>query len=130
MSKFIVSQSCVYTSEHEWLKNSEQNFLVGITDYAQSELGDVVFVDLPTVGDSFKQGDVMANVESVKAVSEIYAPIDGVIVGVNEDLKSSPQLVNEQPFDFGWMVIMSSTDALQVNGLLKPEQYEELINKV
>ena len=116
-----------YTEEHEWLKVQEDGQArVGITDYAQDSLSDVVFVELPEVGDSFTKGDVMAVAESVKAASDIYAPISGKIVSINEKLEESPELVNESPYEFGWMVLIEPEG--EVNGLLDAASYRESID--
>ena len=123
----LVPDNLNYTEEHEWLKVQEDGQArVGITDYAQDSLSDVVFVELPEVGDQFSKGDVMAVAESVKAASDIYAPISGKIVSINEKLEESPELVNESPYEFGWMVLMESEG--EVNGLLNAASYRELID--
>ena len=116
-----------YTEEHEWLKvQKDGQARVGITDYAQDSLSDVVFVELPEVGEQFTRGDVMAVAESVKAASDIYAPISGKIVSVNEKLEESPELVNESPYEFGWMVLIKPEG--EVKGLLDAASYRESID--
>ena len=116
-----------YTEEHEWLKvQKDGQARVGITDYAQDSLSDVVFVELPEVGEQFTRGDVMAVAESVKAASDIYAPISGKIVSINENLEESPELVNESPYEFGWMVLIEPEG--EVNGLLDAASYRESID--
>ena len=116
-----------YTEEHEWLKvQKDGQARVGITDYAQDSLSDVVFVELPEVGEQFTRGDVMAVAESVKAASDIYAPISGKIVSINENLEESPELVNESPYEFGWMVLIEPEG--EVKGLLDAASYRESIN--
>ena len=123
----LVPDNLNYTVEHEWLKIQEDGQArVGITDYAQDSLSDVVFVELPDVGDQFTKGDVMAVAESVKAASDIYAPISGKIVSINEKLEESPELVNESPYEFGWMVLIEPKG--EVNGLLDTASYRELID--
>jgi len=123
----LVPDNLNYTVEHEWLKVQEDGQArVGITDYAQDSLSDVVFVELPEVGDQFTRGDVMAVAESVKAASDIYAPISGKIVSINEKLEESPELVNESPYEFGWMVLMEPDG--EVNGLLDAASYRESID--
>jgi len=123
----LVPDNLNYTEEHEWLKVQEDGQVrVGITDYAQDSLSDVVFVELPEVGDQFTKGDVMAVAESVKAASDIYAPISGKIVSINEKLEESPELVNESPYEFGWMVLIEPKG--EVNGLLDTASYRELID--
>ena len=123
----LVPDNLNYTEEHEWLKIQEDGQArVGITDYAQDSLSDVVFVELPEVGDQFTRGDVMAVAESVKAASDIYAPISGKIVSINEKLEESPELVNESPYEFGWMVLIEPEG--EVNGLLDAASYRESID--
>ena len=116
-----------YTEEHEWLKvQKDGQARDGITDYAQDSLSDVVFVELPEVGEQFTRGDVMAVAESVKAASDIYAPISGKIVSINENLEESPELVNESPYEFGWMVLIKPEG--EVRGLLDAASYRESID--
>ena len=123
----LVPDNLNYTVGHEWLKIQEDGQArVGITDYAQDSLSDVVFVELPEVGDQFTRGDVMAVAESVKAASDIYAPISGKIVSINEKLEESPELVNESPYEFGWMVLIEPEG--EVNGLLDAASYRESID--
>ena len=123
----LVPDNLNYTEEHEWLKVQEDGQArVGITDYAQDSLSDVVFVELPEVGEQFTRGDVMAVAESVKAASDIYAPISGKIVSINEKLEESPELVNESPYEFGWMVLIEPEG--DVNGLLDAASYRESID--
>ena len=123
----LVPDNLNYTEEHEWLKIQEDGQArVGITDYAQNSLSDVVFVELPEVGDQFTKGDVMTVAESVKAASDIYAPISGKIVSINEKLEESPELVNESPYEFGWMVLIEPEG--EVNGLLDAASYRESID--
>ena len=123
----LVPDNLNYTEEHEWLKVQEDGQArVGITDYAQDSLSDVVFVELPDVGDQFTKGDVMAVAESVKAASDIYAPVSGKIVSINEKLEESPELVNESPYEFGWMVLIKPEGG--VNDLLDAASYRELID--
>ena len=123
----LVPDNLNYTEEHEWLKVQEDGQArVGITDYAQDSLSDVVFVELPEVGEQFNRGDVMAVAESVKAASDIYAPISGKIVSINEKLEESPELVNESPYEFGWMVLIEPEG--EVNGLLDATSYRESID--
>ena len=123
----LVPDNLNYTEEHEWLKVQEDGQAkIGITDYAQDSLSDVVFVELPEVGEQFAKGDVMAVAESVKAASDIYAPISGKIASINEKLEESPELVNESPYEFGWMVLIEPEG--EVNGLLDAASYRESID--
>ena len=121
-----VPDNLSYTKEHEWLSLSDDgNVKVGITDHAQDALSDVVFVELPEIGSSFSKGDSMAVAESVKAASDIYAPVSGKVVSVNTKLEESPELINESPYDFGWMVTIEPTGELE--DLLDSDSYRELI---
>ena len=123
----LIPDNLNYTEEHEWLKVQEDGQArVGITDYAQDSLSDVVFVELPEVGEQFTRGDVMAVAESVKAASDIYAPISGKIISINEKLEESPELVNESPYDFGWMVLIEPEG--EVKDLLDAASYRESID--
>ena len=122
-----VPEDLSYTKDHEWvLVEDDGNVKVGITDYAQDSLSDVVFVELPEVGDEFSKDDAMAVAESVKAASDIYAPMSGKIVAINKKLEESPELVNESPYDFGWMVIMEPQG--EITGLLDATSYRESID--
>lgn len=118
-----------YSAEHEWVKTEGGNVRIGITEFAQSELGDIVFVELPQVGDEIKAGDPFGSVESVKTVSELYAPISGKVVEVNTELEDSPEYVNESPYENAWMIVIEPSDVAEVDGLLSPEKYEELISE-
>ncbi len=120
-----VSQDCKYTESHEWIKVEGNVGYVGISDYAQEQLGDIVFVELPEVGDEFSQGDCFAVVDSVKATSDIYMPVDGRIIEVNEALNDSPELLNEDAFA-NWIVKIEILDETQLDELLDAAAYEEL----
>jgi glycine cleavage system H protein len=116
-----------YSEEHEWVKVEGEKVRIGITDFAQSELGDIVFVELPEVGDEVTAGDPFGSVESVKTVSELYAPISGKVVEVNEDLNDSPEFVNESPYEKAWMIVVEVSDSGEVDKLMSAEQYEAMI---
>ena len=116
-----------YSAEHEWVKIEDGKARIGITHFAQSELGDIVFVELPQVGDEIKAGDAFGSVESVKTVSELYAPISGKVVEVNTELEDSPEFVNESPYENAWMIVIEPADLAEVESLLSPEKYDELI---
>ena len=116
-----------YTKEHEWVHLEGNRAKVGITDHAQSELGDVVFVELPAVGTEVSQGDSLATVESVKAVSDIYAPIGGKVVEVNEQVESSPEKVNQDPHGQAWLFVLEVSDPAEVEALLDAAGYEASI---
>ena len=116
-----------YTKEHEWIRVEGETAFVGITDYAQSELGEIVFVEVETVGETLAAGEVFGTVEAVKTVSDLYLPVDGKILEFNEELEDAPELVNDDAFGKGWMIKLEITDAAQIEGLLSAEEYEALI---
>jgi len=117
-----------FTSEHEWVRVEDDGALVvGITDYAQEQLGDLVFVETPEAGASFVAGDVCAVVESVKAASDIYAPVAGDVVSVNEALQDSPELISDDPYGAGWLFRMTPEDPAEWEDLLDSDQYGELL---
>ncbi|MBB5157892.1 glycine cleavage system protein GcvH [Saccharopolyspora phatthalungensis] len=119
-----------YTEEHEWVRRTaEDRVRIGITDYAQQQLGDVVFVQLPELGRQVAAGDPMGEVESTKSVSEIYAPVTGEVVARNEQLEDEPELVNSAPLDDGWMVELRLADPAQLTGLLDAEGYRKLTDQ-
>ncbi|MDN5388809.1 MULTISPECIES: glycine cleavage system protein GcvH [Bacillus] len=118
-----------YSEEHEWVKTEGDKVRIGITDFAQSELGDIVFVELPEEGDEIKADEPFGSVESVKTVSELYAPINGKVVEVNEDLEDSPEFVNESPYEKAWMIIVEPSDASEIENLMTAEQYEDMIKE-
>ena len=122
-----VPDNLSYTKDHEWmLIDDDGKIRVGITDHAQDALSDVVFVELPEIGSKYSEGDAMAVAESVKAASDIYAPVSGEIVEVNDKLEESPELINESPYEFGWMVVMVPDKKLENN--LDSESYRKLID--
>ena len=116
-----------YTKQHEWVRLSEGAGVVGITDYAQQELGDIVYVDLPKVGATLEQGKVMGSVESVKAVSDIYAPVSGEVIAINEVLSTAPEKLNESPHGDGWMVKIRLSAPAEISGLLSAEDYGKFV---
>lgn len=115
-----------YSSDHEWVRVEDGRVRVGITDYAQDALGDVVFVQCPEVGSTCETGDAFGEVESTKSVSEIYAPVAGTVVEINEELESSPEMVNSDPYGAGWIALIEPADAAAVEALLSAEAYREL----
>ncbi|MFS0787688.1 glycine cleavage system protein GcvH [Shouchella sp. 1P09AA] len=127
MSK--LPQELKYSEEHEWVKTEDGNVRIGITDFAQSELGDIVFVELPEVGDEIEANEPFGSVESVKTVSELYAPISGKVVEVNEDLDDSPEFVNESPYEKAWMIVVEPTDSGELDKLMSPSEYSSMINE-
>ncbi|MEM0466953.1 MAG: glycine cleavage system protein GcvH [Candidatus Thermoplasmatota archaeon] len=116
-----------YTQTHEWVKIQGKKAIVGITDHAQSELTDIVFVELPSVGKEVKKGDELCVVESVKSVSEIYAPVSGKVVAVNKNLEDSPDKINSSPYDQGWLVELEIKDTKEVDSLLNAAAYAKLM---
>lgn len=118
-----------YSEEHEWVKVEGERVRVGITDFAQHELGDIVFVELPEVGDEVTVNEPFGSVESVKTVSELYAPISGKVVEVNEDLNDSPEFVNESPYEKAWMIVVELSNSSELDELMTSEQYEEMIKE-
>ena len=118
-----------FTKEHEWIEISDQNVIVGITDFAQDQLGDIVSIEFPQVAISFKQNDVMAIIDSVKASSDIYCPIDGEIIEINEKLSEHPELINQSPFEEGWITKIKPSNPEQLDSLLSREQYDKLVGQ-
>lgn len=120
-----IPSDLVYSAEHEYLRKTDdpEVFVVGITDYAQGELGDVVFVELPSVGDSFEKMASFGTIEAVKAVSDLFAPASGEIVEINEGLDDDPSLVNSDPYGEGWMIKMRLSDTSELNGLMDATAY-------
>lgn len=116
-----------YTKDHEWIKFEGNIAIVGITDFAQSELGDIVFVDVDTVDEDLNAGDVFGSVEAVKTVSDLYLPISGKVIEFNEDLENEPELVNSDPYGKGWIIKLELKDNTDQSELLSVEQYQELI---
>jgi glycine cleavage system H protein len=112
-----------YTEQHEWARREEDRVRVGITDFAQDALGDVVYVDIPQTGTEVRAGQTFGEVESTKSVSDVYAPISGTVVESNAALTDRPQLVNDDPYGEGWMIAINATDASQFDGLMTSDQY-------
>jgi len=118
-----------YSEEHEWVKEEDGKIRIGITDFAQSELGDIVFVELPEVGDEVTADEPFGSVESVKTVSELYAPLSGKVVAVNEDLDDSPEFVNESPYEKAWMIVIEPSDLSEMDSLMSAEDYEKMTSE-
>ncbi|KIL46465.1 glycine cleavage system protein H [Jeotgalibacillus alimentarius] len=118
-----------YSEEHEWVKVEDGKARIGITEFAQSELGDIVFVELPEVGDELTSDEPFGSVESVKTVSELYAPVSGKVVEVNEDLEDSPEYVNESPYEKAWMVVVELSDESEVDELMDAEAYDKMTDE-
>lgn len=119
----------LYSEEHEWVKKEDTKVRIGITDFAQDELGDIVFVELPEVGDEIEADEPFGSVESVKTVSELYAPLSGKVVEVNEDLEDSPEFVNESPYEKAWMVVIEPTNESEFDDLLSAEGYQKFVEE-
>ncbi len=122
-----VPENLKYTKDHEWAKIDGDVATVGITDYAQGELGDVVFVELPEVDATVTKGETFGTIEAVKAVADLFAPVSGTVVEINPKLESTPETVNQDPYGEGWMIKIKMSDPGEVNDLLTAEQYKELI---
>lgn len=118
-----------YSKDHEWVRVEGKRAIVGIDDYAQSQLGDVVFVELPEIGSDIACGEGFSVVESVKAVSDIYAPVSGKIIEVNERLADTPECINEDPYGQGWIAVIELTDTSELDKLLDSEAYERLLEE-
>jgi len=118
-----------FTKEHEWVEKSDQIIIVGITEFAQDQLGDIVSIELPKIASSFKQNDVMVIIDSVKASSDIYCPIDGEIIEINEKLLEHPELINQSPYEEGWIVKIKPSNPEQIDSLLSKEQYDKLVGQ-
>ncbi|MFN2290534.1 MAG: glycine cleavage system protein GcvH [Anaerolineae bacterium] len=119
--------NCKYDQEHEWVRVEGDEAIIGISDYAQDQLSDVVYVELPEVGDTFDKGDIFAVVESVKAASDVYMPVSGDILEINEALEDSPELVNEDPFGEAWFVRVSLADPGELDELMDVDEYKEFV---
>jgi glycine cleavage system H protein len=122
-------QDLHYTKQHEWVRLSDDVGVVGITDYAQQELGDIVYVDLPRVGAKVEQGKAMGSVESVKAVSDIYSPVSGEVIEINDALAKAPEKMNESPHGDGWMVKIRLSAPAEIPGLLSAADYEKFVEE-
>ncbi len=119
-------ENLYYTDDHEWLRVENGTATVGITDFAQSELGDVVFVELEPEGTELGQDDIFGTIEAVKTVSELYMPVSGTITALNDDLELSPEIVNDDPYGEGWMIEIEIEDSDEIDDLLGAEEYEEV----
>ena len=116
-----------YTKEHEWANFKDNEVIIGITDYAQSQLGDIIFIEFPEIGDQVNAGDSFGEVEAVKTVSELYAPVTGTVLEVNENLEDSADLINSDPYGDGWLIKIKPTNLNEKDNLMKSAAYEELI---
>lgn len=120
-------QELKYTKDHEWIRFEGDIAIVGITDHAQNELGDIVYVDVPTIGETLAQNDVFGSVEAVKIVSDLYLPVSGEILEINPSLDAAPELVNSDPYGEGWMIKVKVSDTSEAGELLSADEYKQLI---
>ena len=123
----VIPQNLRYTKDHEWALIESDTATIGITDFAQSALGDVVFVEVPEVGKALKQGEAFGVVESIKSVSDLYSPLTGTVIEKNSNVESSPEKINENAYD-GWLIKLKITNPSEVDSLLKPDTYQEFCN--
>ena len=122
-----VPENLFYTKEHEWTLVDGDIAIIGITEYAQGELGDIVFIEMPQIGDATKQLEPCANIEAVKAVTDLYASVSGEVVEVNKELESNPQLINKDPYGGGWILKVKISDKGELDNLMKADAYQKLI---
>jgi len=124
-----IPKDLLYTEDHEWTRKENGEITEGITDFAQSELQDIVFVELPEVGQEVAQGDSIATIEAVKTVTDLYAAVSGKIVKVNKELEKKPELINKDPYDTGWIVKIKISDPAELETLLVPSEYKKVIQE-
>lgn len=122
-----VKEDLLYTNDHEWVRIEDDEAIVGITDYAQSELGEIVFVDVPTIGESIQQLQVFGSIEAVKTVADLNMPMSGTVKDFNDKLDFKPELINNDPYGDGWIIKISLDDPREVAALLTPEQYKKML---
>ena len=123
----IIPEELFYTKEHEWAKIEDNIAIVGITDFAQSQLGDIIFIEFPNIGDEFKKDDVFGEIEAVKTVSELYSPLSGKITEITLELEDSPEKVNSDPYGDGWIIKVELSRMDEKSNLMKPSAYKEII---
>jgi len=126
---YLVAKDRLYTSEDEWVKLEDDKAYIGITDYAQKQLKDIVGVELPVVGRVYRKGETMAFVDSIKASAEVYAPLSGRVIEVNRTLEADPQTINRDPYGAGWIALVEVLEKSELESLMKPEEYAEHIEK-
>ncbi|HDJ33202.1 MAG TPA: glycine cleavage system protein GcvH [Bacteroidetes bacterium] len=124
-----IPKNLKYTEDHEWIRVEGKEAFVGVTDFAQGELGDVVFIEIETAGESLGKGEAFGTIEAVKTVSDLFMPVSGKVEEVNPDLENSPEIVNKDPYGKGWMIKITPSDLSELDNLLSPEEYEALLNK-
>ena len=122
-----IPQDLVYTKEHEWIQVNDNILTIGITDFAQGELGDIIFVEFPKIGEEFQKDDPFGTIEAVKTVADIFAPVQGKIIEINHDIENSPEIINSDPYGDGWLVKIEITEHMVSDGLLSSEDYELLL---
>lgn len=125
----LFPENLKYTSQHEWILVDGSSAKVGITDFAQSELGDVVFIEIPSVGKQVRQGESIGTIEAVKTVADLYSPVTGEVVRVNEKIKDSPEIVNKDPYGEGWMVQLRIANMKELDSLLTADAYKKLVGQ-
>jgi glycine cleavage system H protein len=123
----IILEDLLYTKEHEWVKIDGDTATVGISDYAQNSLGDITFVELPDIGCEINQADKISTIESVKAASDVYAPLPGTVIKTNQDIVNAPELINQSPYDKAWFAIIQIKDVLQKNHLMNATEYKQYV---
>lgn len=117
-----------YSKDHSWIRSEGSDLRIGMTEFAQEELGDIVFIELPSVGDDIEAGEPFGNVESVKTVSELYAPVSGTVVEVNEAIIENPELINESPYEKAWFIVIEASDESELDELMSHDEYKALIS--
>ncbi|MBN2397642.1 MAG: glycine cleavage system protein GcvH [Deltaproteobacteria bacterium] len=127
IEELFLPDDVLYAESHEWARDEEETVVVGVNDYAQDQLGDIVFVELPEIGDTFEKGEEFGTLESVKAVSEIYMPVGGRIVAVNDALSDAPELINQEPYNSGWMIEIEPDDPDEIHTLMTSTEYMEML---
>ncbi len=123
-----VLENLKYTEDHEWLKIEGEFAIIGITDYAQGQLGDVVFVEVSTIGENLNKGDVLGTIEAVKTVSDVYMPVSGEVIEFNTMIEQSPDIINKEPYGAGWIAKIKLSDVSEVNELLGADEYKKIID--
>ena len=118
----------LFTKEHEWVSIDDEMAIIGITDFAQNELGDIIFIELPEIGDKFEANDVFGTIEAVKTVADLYMPLSGEIIEINKQIDDNPECVNNSPYDKGWIIKININDSKEINNLLTHQKYKEMIN--
>ena len=122
-----IPRDLAYTKDHEWIRVIDNILTIGITDFAQGELGDIIFVEFPEIGEEFQKDDPFGTIEAVKTVADIFAPVQGKIIEINHDIENSPEIINSDPYGDGWLVKIEITEHMVSDGLLSPEDYELLL---